>query len=71
METVNIQLDLAAMRKVIPNDGWVYCVGPMLRDRLEAEVKVAVKNKAPGFKPWHTVPLYNEAGEFIPLEQRL
>ena len=55
----------------IPNDGWVFCTDNMMRDRLEAEVKVAIKNKAPGFRPWHTVPLYSEAGEFIPLERRL
>lgn len=55
----------------IPNDGWVYCVNAMMRDRLDAEVKVAIENKAPGFRPWHSVPLYDEAGDYVPLERRL
>lgn len=55
----------------IPDDGWVYCVNQMMRDRLQKDVDKAISEKAPGFRPWHRVPLYNEAAEFIGWAARL
>jgi hypothetical protein len=55
----------------IPNDGWVYITNDMLRDRLQAQVKIAIDEQAPGFRPWHSVPLYDEAGTYITPARRL
>ena len=55
----------------IPNDGWVYITNDMLCDRLQQEVKIAINEKAPGFRPWHSVPLYDEAGTYITPARRL
>ena len=55
----------------IPNDGWVWITNDMLRDRLQEEVKIAIDKRAPGFRPWHSVPLYDEAGTYITPARRL
>lgn len=52
----------------IPNDGWVYVVNPMMRDRLQQEVKIAINEKAPGFHYAHRVPLYDEARKYVRTE---